>query len=708
MRKRISMVAFVLCALIGTVATSVRAQSIDRHALVTRHNVVVTRPDPDCPLQVGNGEFAFTADVTGLQTFPEFYRQIPLVTEAHWGWHTTPAPDGLRREDFKYTYWDTYGRQVPYMTNSRGQEELFNWLRENPHMAHLGRIGLQIVSTNGSPVAIEDLKNIHQTLDLWSGVLTSRFEIEGQPVEVQTCCHPTRDALAVRIESPCLGNGQLRVVVAFPYPSPRASAADWDKPDAHMTTLALKGDHHADFLRTMDADSYAVSFAWAGKAALKEERKHTCTLAAEKGNNALEFVCAFSPKPDADEMPTFAQTKTASADYWKEFWSTGGAIDLSGSKDSRAPELERRIVLSQYATAINCAGSLPPQETGLVSNERWYGKFHLEMHWWHAAHFALWGRWPLLERSLGYYWKIMPKARELARSQGYRGLRWPKMTDPNGDDSPSGKGALILWQQPHPIFYAELDYRLHPSRKTLEKWKDIVFGTADFLTSYAVLDTNTGHYVLGPPMMIVSENIAGNKARNPCFELSYWRFGLRTAQAWRKRLGLPRDAEWDKVLNNLTPLPVQDGLYLTQEGMTNTYTEMNFEHPGVLGPLGMMPGDGADPVITRNTVRKVLQVWQWDRCWGWDFPMTAMAAARVGEPELAIHALMIPSATRNTYLPNGWNRGGPCPYFPGNGGLLYATAMMAAGWDGAPKKHAPGFPDNGQWVVRWEGLKPAP
>jgi hypothetical protein len=39
---------------------------------------------------------------------------------------------------------------------------------------------------------------------------------------------------------------------------------------------------------------------------------------------------------------------------------------------------------------------------------------------------------------------------------------------------------------------------------------------------------------------------------------------------------------------------------------------------------------------------------------------------------------------------------------------LYAVAMMAAGWDGAPKKNAPGFPDNGQWVVRWEGLKPAP
>jgi len=38
---------------------------------------------------------------------------------------------------------------------------------------------------------------------------------------------------------------------------------------------------------------------------------------------------------------------------------------------------------------------------------------------------------------------------------------------------------------------------------------------------------------------------------------------------------------------------------------------------------------------------------------------------------------------------------------------LYAGAMMAAGWDGAPARHAPGFPSGGQWVVRWEGLRKA-
>ena len=40
--------------------------------------------------------------------------------------------------------------------------------------------------------------------------------------------------------------------------------------------------------------------------------------------------------------------------------------------------------------------------------------------------------------------------------------------------------------------------------------------------------------------------------------------------------------------------------------------------------------------------------------------------------------------------------------------LTYATALMAAGWDGAPERHAPGFPDNGRWVVRHEGLRVAP
>src|SRR4051794_8435818 len=76
---------------------------INRQALVRRHNPVVYRLDPFSALTVGNGEFAFTADVTGLQTFPEGYgKQFPLCTASHWGWHTKPLPSGLRVQDFRY------------------------------------------------------------------------------------------------------------------------------------------------------------------------------------------------------------------------------------------------------------------------------------------------------------------------------------------------------------------------------------------------------------------------------------------------------------------------------------------------------------------------------------------------------------------------------------------------------------------------------
>jgi hypothetical protein len=193
------------------------------------------------------------------------------------------------------------------------------------------------------------------------------------------------------------------------------------------------------------------------------------------------------------------------------------------------------------------------------------------------------------------------------------------------------------------------------------------------------------------------------------FELSYWRFGLRIAQQWRERLVLPRNPHWDEVLNNLAPLPLKDGLYLRFEGHDNTYTEDNWEHPDLIGAYGMLPGDGVDPAIMRSTLEKVMQVWQWDRCWGWDFPMTAMAAARVGRGDLAVDALLIESV-KNKYQANGhvYQRENLTCYLPGNGGLLSAVAMMAAGWDGAPENaRAPGFPKEG-WIVRYENLKRMP
>ena len=162
--------------------------------------------------------------------------------------------------------------------------------------------------------------------------------------------------------------------------------------------------------------------------------------------------------------PSFIQAKNNSRDQWKKFWNSGGAIDFFFFLDKRAFELERRIILSQYLTKIQCAGNYPPQETGLTYNS-WYGKPHLEMHWWHAIHFALWGRAELLEKSLAWYQKVYEKAKQIAKRQGYQGARWQKMTDNEGE-SPSSVGAFLIWQQPHLIYFAELCYR-HKNETTL-------------------------------------------------------------------------------------------------------------------------------------------------------------------------------------------------------------------------------------------------
>src|ERR1035438_6666501 len=89
------------------------------------------------------------------------------------------------------------------------------------------------------------------------------------------------------------------------------------------------------------------------------------------------------------------------------------------------------------------------------------------------------------------------------------------------------------------------------------------------------------------------------------------------------------------------------------------------------------PVDGVDAETAHRTVREVVRVWQWERTWGWDYPWTAMAAARVGEPKLAVDSLLM-NTPKNVYDWRGVNEGGPCPYLPGNGGLLYAAAMMAS------------------------------
>ena len=251
--------------------------------------------------------------------------------------------------------------------------------------------------------------------------------------------------------------------------------------------------------------------------------------------------------------------------------------------------------------------------------------------------------------------------------------------------------------------------RARPGPETLERYREIVFQTAEFLASYAVYEQVKERYVLGPPVIPAQECHRPETAVNPTLELAYWAFGLETALKWRRRLGLPPEPRWERVLTKLAQLPVGDGVYLAHERCPATFTAFNTDHPSMLGAFGMLPGWGVDRQVMAETLRRVLATWKLETAWGWDFPLIAMTAARLDQPERAVEVLLCDSP-KNTYLPNGHNRQGTRKdlplYLPGNGGLLTAVGMMAAGWEGGPRRHAPGFPQDGSWEVAWEELRP--
>lgn len=105
--KRIPIYLLLGLWLCGAVGCS----DIDREALVRRHDVVTTGTDPKSPAQVGNGEFAFGVDITGLQTF------VPFNTMAQWGWHSFRWRTVL--SEYRSRGWCGIRTVVPYATICR-------------------------------------------------------------------------------------------------------------------------------------------------------------------------------------------------------------------------------------------------------------------------------------------------------------------------------------------------------------------------------------------------------------------------------------------------------------------------------------------------------------------------------------------------------------------------------------------------------------
>ena len=719
------LLSVALCGLLSSCKD--QAAPIDRIALLERNNPHVTSFAPLASLTVGNGDFAMTVDITGLQTFPEAYSAgVPLGTMSTWGWHSFDNIEGFKPEDCYVPYdFGTGSKEALYsqQVSKRQAEEnprlakAADYLRANPHRLHLGNVGFLMPEG----MTIDSIHAIDQTLFLLGGEIHTAFELGGDSYQVRTFCHAERDEIGCTIE---YSDEPLPLIVRIPGPTGKHSddASDWST----SPEVTIEGNSiHVPYGYTIDVLCLT--------GCTLEPRGTGEVVVRCQDSDSKRLGLTFRWREDSDDaVPAIdqpADVLASSSRHWYDFWHNGAVVDFSQCTDPRAQEMERRVVLSQYLLAVNSAGHIPPQETGLTYNS-WFGKFHLEMIYWHQAWLPLWGHGELLDRTLSWYQQPLPHAwaRNIAERQGYRGVRWMKMTDLTGQEAPSKVGSFLIWQQPHPIYLAELIRRQQNDMDVVNRYYDLVMETATFMADFAVYEPENNRFVLKGNIP-AQETLRAAEVVNSPYELSEWRTTLAMAQTWRQLRGEERVARWDSIIDLISPLAWLDGaaddspfnidstktygkVYLACETTQDTYTDrrLTSDHMAVLGALGIYPASRLiDDAIMSNTLSWVLDNWNWDKTWGWDYPMTAMCAARLGRPDDAVNILLNTERT-NTYLPNGHNYQDDrlrC-YLPGNGGLLTAVALMSAGWDGCTLGHNPGWPKDGTWNVRWEGLHPHP
>jgi len=666
----------------------------NKKAIVSRHNPVLTALSADSPLSVGNGEFCFTADITGMQTLYDTYdaNHFPLCTMSNWGWHTAPTDDGkiYKWSDLQLTEYEHAGRKVHYPTEAKpGNEDVYHWLRHNPHKFNLGRISL--CRENGKKIIPDDIKEAHQELYIYEGTLHSRFTLDDETVEVTTICDAETDTIAFKIKTNLEGLG---VKIDFPYGSHETSGSDWKSPGKHETEF-----YGPSAMRKMDDVNYIVNINLSeddGKF-IYDDAGHGCTIFPLSAFEMPEVWYTFhfvrtghedeSFSLDLEEeqhFPTIQKNNTAA---WKNFWSQTKLADFSKITDPRAKEIERRMVLSLYLFKIQAMSSLPPAETGLTVNS-WYGRFHSEMFLWNSAFLPLWNLGDKLMPGIKWYQGILPQAKALAASNGYKGIRLPKQTADTGRDAPSIIAPLLVWQQPHIIYMLELLYQnTYKTDTFLQEYWHLVKSLAEFLASFLHQNETTGQYEMLPPLIPAQEVFDPRQVKSPLFEMEYFRHGLNLACAWGCRLN--EDTQnWAHIAENIADPVIENGLYLANANCPDTFEKYNRDHPMMTGAFGLFKSPKIDAATMKATLQKVLDCWEQETMWGWDYAMMAMCAINTGDSALAIE-LLLSDNPKNQYVQSGNNyqrtRTDLPLYLPGNGSLLLALPMLfenpPQGWE---------------------------
>ena len=338
--------------------SSLNAQKIDRKKVVQRHNVVNTKADTLSTLTVGNGKFAYTVDITGMQSFPEYYKNgVSLGTQSEWGWNSFPNTKDYKFEETLKAYdFNNDGRKALYSVQLKEPERnkgAVDYFRVNQHRLQLGNIGIELTKKDGQKAKISDITNINQKIDLWTGIITSEFSLEGTRVKVWTASFQNSDKIGVKIESDLISKNRLKVFARYPSPTGQFldDAAFYGNENDHSSKIVSSQSMQGLIQHKLQSTDYYTQLNFTeGK--LREAGKHYFVYEPSSKNKTVELSVEFSAKNPKSNRTLFADAEKESTSGWKNFWESGAAVDFEGSTDPRANELERRVVLSEYLTKV--------------------------------------------------------------------------------------------------------------------------------------------------------------------------------------------------------------------------------------------------------------------------------------------------------------------------------------------------------------------
>lgn len=584
---------------------------------IIKYNLKFNHIDSKNPVTIGNGDFAITLDQTGTQSLYEIYKDIPLSTMSNKNWFYKD------KKDIKPSYVD--GKA--YMLFNLDNDPNYQINRQYPFKYSFMQI---LLYDNDKLIDINNIKDVKQELDLYKGIVTSSFNYKEKINKTTSFIYQDHDEFNFKLQS-----DNLNLALKFNYPS------------------YTKNGYRLDILPNVLVKEDRITLLYDDKNSLSFKLKSSSNYQIVE--NTLIF-------DDNNVSFSLALDEIKEGKLLDEFWKCDNGIIIDNE------ELVKKMVLSKYLLHVNSTGIYPPQESGLTYN-CWNSKFHLEMHLIHS----LWNIYNNhvgdLVKSFDYYLSIMSSSLKRASLNGYKGLRFPKMTGPDGEDSPSNIGPLLIWQAPHILFMLQEIYYLYNKENIIKKYEPLISGTIDFMISFLTLKDSK--YQMLDPLLEACESIPLDRCQNPSFELEYWRYTLeRQPKIDTVLYGHQRYDYLDITSKIITPKE-DDGIYLKTYGVIDKY-DLYKDHPTEGFLMSFFKSKIVDKEKMVKTIDYILKNMDLSSYWGWDFPFLGLSLLNCGEIEKSIEVTQL-NTINNQYLYNGYNtspRDDLKAYLPGNGAFL--------------------------------------